>query len=206
MNHNFKNLVGQKFNRLLVIQLLPTRDNQGRVNYLCLCKCGNTTTVRGSLLKNDHTKSCGCLDREKSSQRFKDKNPGLKLTTGEAAFRQVLRTYKRDAKARGYSFELTIDEARDLMLSNCFYCGLEPQIKSGLESKFNGSFLRNGIDRKDNSKGYTLENCVSCCFICNKAKWTQSTEEFKTWLTRTYNHLSIIPKVSPSLAKWIVNQ
>lgn len=27
-----------------------------------------------------------------------------------------------------------------------------------------------GIDRIDSSKDYTLDNCVPCCFICNRIK------------------------------------
>ena len=36
------------------------------------------------------------------------------------------------------------------------------------------------IDRKDNSIGYLLENCVSCCFVCNRTKSNFfSAEEMK---------------------------
>jgi hypothetical protein len=78
-------------------------------------------------------------------------------------------------------------------------------MESGLK-RDNGTFTRNGIDRKDNSKGYTIDNVVSCCFICNKGKWTQSVGEFKTWLTRVNNHMNVIPQVTPSLARWIITQ
>lgn len=35
----------------------------------CLCSCGNETVVYGSNLRSGHTKSCGCLSKEKASQR-----------------------------------------------------------------------------------------------------------------------------------------
>lgn len=52
--NTIENLVGQTFTNLTVISLT---DNM----YNCVCKCGNTTTVRPSSLINNKTRSCGCL-------------------------------------------------------------------------------------------------------------------------------------------------
>jgi 5-methylcytosine-specific restriction endonuclease McrA len=40
------------------------------------------------------------------------------------------------------------------------------------------TFLYSGIDRKDNEKGYTEENCVPCCKRCNgiKGEWLSYEE------------------------------
>lgn len=57
------NLIGKKFNKLLVMELLPTRQNRNKV-YRCLCDCGNYVEIAGRNLKNGHTKSCGCLAKE----------------------------------------------------------------------------------------------------------------------------------------------
>jgi hypothetical protein len=46
---------------------------------------------------------------------------------------------------------------------DCHYCG-EPNC--------------NGLDRKDSSKGYTLDNVVSCCFPCNSKKWITPYKEY----------------------------
>lgn len=35
-----------------------------------------------------------------------------------------------------------------------------------------------GLDRVDNTKGYVLDNLVSCCTFCNAAKNTQTMDEF----------------------------
>lgn len=37
--------------------------------YKCLCDCGAVKIVRGKDLKSGHTKSCGCYNREKVSER-----------------------------------------------------------------------------------------------------------------------------------------
>jgi len=59
----FKDLSGQKFSRLTVVKHAG-KDNQGNSLWSCLCDCGGTSTVRGFLLKNGQTKSCGCIVKE----------------------------------------------------------------------------------------------------------------------------------------------
>ena len=53
----FIDLTGQKFNRLTVIERIP---NTSPIMWKCKCDCGNIIEVRGSYLRNGHTKSCGC--------------------------------------------------------------------------------------------------------------------------------------------------
>ena len=56
-------LTGKKFGKLTVIKRV---ENQGkRTMWLCKCECGNETIVLGSNLTRLHTKSCGCLQKEK---------------------------------------------------------------------------------------------------------------------------------------------
>ena len=62
-------LTGKRFNRLTA--LLPVKSN-GKVKWLCLCDCGNLVVVIGSALKNGNTKSCGCLQKEKATQRWEN--------------------------------------------------------------------------------------------------------------------------------------
>ena len=71
---SLKDLTGQKFNRLTVIE----KDNIKKNNYwICQCECGNTTSVRGIDLKRGQVKSCGCLLSEHIK---KYNNPPLELT------------------------------------------------------------------------------------------------------------------------------
>ena len=57
---NFKDIVGKKFNILTVIKYAGSNKRQSSL-WLCRCDCGNEKIVEGSSLKNNHTKSCGCL-------------------------------------------------------------------------------------------------------------------------------------------------
>ena len=59
-----KNLVGQRFGRLLVIEKTEKRQ-YGKVIYKCQCDCGNICEVCSNSLVSNLTKSCGCLSKEK---------------------------------------------------------------------------------------------------------------------------------------------
>lgn len=58
-----KNMAGKKVGRLLVLKRIEnTKD--GKPQYLCKCDCGNYSKTNGKLLRNGHTRSCGCHGRE----------------------------------------------------------------------------------------------------------------------------------------------
>ena len=58
------NLLGQRFGRLVVIKDGGTNKKTGRVQWLCLCDCGNTVLVNAKQLRNGDTQSCGCLHKD----------------------------------------------------------------------------------------------------------------------------------------------
>jgi hypothetical protein len=75
---------------------------------------------------------------------------------------------RRDAKYKGMSFTLTREEYLNFRDKPCHYCGGQLP-ETGL-----------GLDRIDNSKGYTLENVLPCCRWCNTARSNIfTTEEMK---------------------------
>ena len=57
-----KNLVGQKFGRLLVVEQLPESNKFNRRQYRCICDCGNEIITASICLVGGHTHSCGCLN------------------------------------------------------------------------------------------------------------------------------------------------
>lgn len=61
-----KDLTGQKFGKLTVLEMTNERRNR-QVVWKCKCDCGNITYVVGQALRNHHTQSCGCLQKEKAS-------------------------------------------------------------------------------------------------------------------------------------------
>jgi len=73
-------------------------------------------------------------------------------------------TYKKGAKERGYSFDLSKDEFKLFWQKDCSYCG----------SPINTI----GLDRIDSSIGYQIDNIVSCCYMCNRMKLDHTKEEW----------------------------
>lgn len=163
--------IGKRFGRLVVIERRGSHQN-GCPIVVCQCDCGNMTDVIVSNLTSNksRTVSCGCYNKEKSIS--KDSWP------------QELKQYiEQEATKRGNDFSLTLEEFKQLCSSNCYYCNGEPsgKMRSGREK-------RNGIDRINNSIGYELLNCVSCCWNCNRMKGTLSHEEFLSHIDKIHNH------------------
>ncbi|AGE55401.1 hypothetical protein PBCVMA1E_632L [Paramecium bursaria Chlorella virus MA1E] len=78
---------------------------------------------------------------------------------------QSFASYK--TKMKNKDFQLTKEQYDTLRQGNCTYCG-----------RMCTETHTNGIDRVDNTRGYILDNCVSCCGSCNIAKGTMNVEEF----------------------------
>ena len=70
----YTNLVGQKFGRLTVMEE-NGRNKNGGVLWLCKCDCENGKNVIAvsADLKNGHTQSCGCLNKEKDAINAREK-------------------------------------------------------------------------------------------------------------------------------------
>lgn len=172
--------IGHKFSRLTLLEKIssPGKDGKSKTYYRCLCDCGNEIIRLSTNINGGNTKSCGCLRVEACIARERKKN--------HPTHGHILSYYKRNAKMRNLSWELTEDRFTELIKSPCEYCGLEPErrILRGKEIYFNG------IDRKDSSKNYTNDNVVSCCAQCNWAKNKFTLEEFTMWVSRVYLHLN----------------
>lgn len=57
-------LTNKIFGKLIVIKRDTTNTKEGKPKWLCQCECGNIISVAGKDLRNGHTKSCGCLQKE----------------------------------------------------------------------------------------------------------------------------------------------
>jgi|SRR5882672_7072953 len=63
-------ILGRNFARLTVLSRSGVTIS-GQVLWKCRCLCGNLTITRGSTLMNSHTRSCGCLQRERAGRYIK---------------------------------------------------------------------------------------------------------------------------------------
>ncbi len=83
-----------------------------------------------------------------------------------------LNVYRCGARRRKIEFELTLKDIEENWNKTCSYCG----------DMINGV----GIDRIENTKGYTKDNIQNCCYLCNVAKNTLSHKEFIELITKIY--------------------
>lgn len=65
--------IGDKFDRLIVLEEMKQRSKDGRKVYKCKCICGNVVNIRSKELLNGDTRSCGCLQKEKLAKRYWNK-------------------------------------------------------------------------------------------------------------------------------------
>ncbi len=181
LHHNAIDLSGRVFSKLTVLS--PTGESRsGKVLWNCLCSCGNYHVVASAELKRGKVKSCGCFSKGVPKPHMID-NEYRRLPDGESSFNALLGAYKAGALRRGHSWELSEERFRRLTKDNCHYCGAVPaQIRKNNTAV--SEYIYNGIDRVDNNRGYFIENCVSCCKICNRAKDKMSREEFLAWAKR----------------------
>ena len=181
------NISGQKFGRLTALQ--PSFIKNRRTFWLCSCECGKQKNIAVSQLMNGKSKSCGCYRKEVSSkltgERLRGKPAHNRMASLEAAFRVLLKNYKRHAKARNLAFDLTIDNIKQISQQNCNYCGAPPSM-SIITSEATGILLYNGLDRVDSSTGYSPYNVVSCCKICNKFKWDLEENTFYAHVEKVF--------------------
>ena len=66
--------IGDKFARLTVLSRDLTKEIGDGIFWNCACDCGGLTSVRTRDLKSGNTKSCGCYNIEKISERIKKWN------------------------------------------------------------------------------------------------------------------------------------
>lgn len=122
------------------------------------------------------SKSCGCYSHVNRT-----------LPPGVAGFNALFARYAHQAGKRGFTFELSEDDFKSIISKNCHYCGLEPsRLSTGRTAA--SKLLYNGVDRMDPTLGYHINNCVACCFTCNRSKNTMPYQAFTAWLKRVSQH------------------
>lgn len=197
---NFDDISGKHFGRLTAIECLGyTVNGSGNKNSMwkCVCDCGNYVNIsrcairrflRSNKLPTPKWKcvpSCGCSYLEgvkKSRPHYAFKQARKPGQTGRNC---LLKSYRISARGRGMEWALSDDEFDKITQSPCHYCGAEPfKVKQSTGRDRGQDYKYNGIDRKENHIGYTTENSLPCCSICNWAKHTMSYGDFMNWICR----------------------
>jgi hypothetical protein len=137
-----KDLVGVKFNRLIVVEFSHSNKNNGSV-WKCLCECGNETFVSVSVINRGGAVSCGCYHREVMKDR---KTHGMHGTV--FYMRWVQMKYRcKDINNSVYGGK-GIDYAPEWEIFENFKIDMYDTFDENLE-----------LDRIDVTLGYSKENC-----------------------------------------------
>lgn len=139
-------VVGSRFNRLTVLNNLPT-DGTGMAKVEVICDCGTELVVANKYLKNGNTKSCGCLKMEKLIER--STKHGMSGTRVYKIWRHMKERcedesyeYYKDYGGRGISYDPS------WKLFENFYKDMSEFYQEELE-----------LDRIDVNGNYCKENC-----------------------------------------------
>lgn len=143
-----------------------------------ICDCMNEYSLKlTNTLKNGGNFMCRQCYAERDAANF-DAHWGYK-----AAFSRI----KKDARAANREFSIKLEEFRYLSQQNCYYCGGAPAnliTYRGQNSFTFRYFMYSGLDRINNEVGYTRQNVVPCCIICNRAKNSMPFKDFIDWINR----------------------
>jgi hypothetical protein len=168
---------GQKFGRLKIIERDGSKDN--RAMWRCLCDCGKVVVVSGKLLRNGHTRSCGCLQRDTARQM---------QTQYEVPHQRLYNIWKKminrctnpeEKRYKDYGNRgITVCEE----WANDFQCFFQWALNNGYSPELT-------IERIDNNSNYCPDNC----------RWATYQEQGNN--TRR-NHVITIDGKSQTIAQW----
>ena len=146
------NLQGKKFGRITVIERGENAKN-GTARWLCRCDCGNYKLVRNDKLRYGEVVSCGCYLKEKGRKQLT--THGLLNELYGRELRKSLSAMKyrcnnphcsqyKNYGARG----IKVCEEWETSFAAFYQWAINHGYKKGLS-----------IDRIDNNKGYSPDNC-----------------------------------------------
>lgn len=172
--------VNDEFGTLTVIGEAERSASRKR-KVLVRCKCGLEKPVLEHNLINGNTESCGkseCSTRSDSLRKLYGY-----LKPGDQARNYIYLNYQSVARQKHRAWEIDFETFCELTSKPCRYCGAPPNNRVR-DRNGPGVFVYSGIDRVNPQGGYTEDNVVPACFICNHAKKNLTLDEFREWALR----------------------
>lgn len=148
------NLMGKTFGRLAVIKDSGERAKNGNILWECVCDCGKKRLVLGANLLNGQTKSCGCYSTD-ILKKVSTKH-GLSKVNGKKT--KLFMTWDAMRQRCTNSNHASYKDYGGRGITVC------PEWLNNFKSFYDWS-MDNGfsndlsIDRIDNDKGYSPDNC-----------------------------------------------
>jgi hypothetical protein len=142
-------LSGRKFGHLTAISPGPRRKLI--TTWVCICECGGQTISGTADLLRGHSKSCGCRRKQTLSTCMR--------THGETVGRKVSREYATWQSMKERCYNVKSPRYRDYGERGVLMCERWLVFSNFLADMGRKPSDRHSIDRIDNSKGYSKENC-----------------------------------------------
>lgn len=166
-----EDIVGKKFNKLLVIKKSDKKTKDGRVYYECLCDCGRKKTILKQNIVGNHTKSCGCHSGQ-IPNNFEEKEDCMciKIQDNEILIDKddydIIKNYKFNIDSNGYVVNWKVGKLHRYIMG---------EIPQGMViDHINGNKLDN---RKCNLRFATIQQnmwnskCKGYCYDKRANKW-----------------------------------
>ncbi len=154
-------ITGEKIGSWTVLQR-GSNDQFGKVRWLCRCDCGNERLVLSSNLRHNGSNKCKTCAQWQGCGEISSK---------------YWSQLQRHAKARGYQFDIDIQETWSKFLSQARKCALTGRLihfarRYGLDGQ------TASLDRIDPFQGYTRNNIQWVHKDINQLKGNLNEQEF----------------------------
>lgn len=206
----FKDLSGQKFDRLTAIRIAEKRGKN--YYYECICDCGNKKLVRAGALTSGEIKSCGCLHREKARMKKPRKGNEFKIDGDVVKVRltnsknimlcdkddwECMKKYTWFEDAYGYASTNNVDSRDEKQLSRTikFHLALLGVRKGLVLDHIN----RNRLDNRRKNLRFVTQhvNCMNHGLSsantsgCSGVKLRKDTKKWSASITVNYKSISL---------------
>ena len=169
-------MVGKKYGGLTVFDRAGS-SKDGKARWLCLCECGNKSTINGTSLRRGLTKSCGCLQKERLGNSRRTHGRG-ESPEYKSWCNMKTRCYNKNDKA------FSRYGGSGIVMCDSWVSSFENFFEDMGERPTGTS-----IDRIDNNKGYCKENC----------KWSTPSEQANNQRT---NRNILFKGETKTLSQW----
>lgn len=151
--NRFKDITGQRFGRLVVIERAENGDRRCAI-WKCMCDCGNIHICAGIDLRSHKTRSCGCFRHESVVEHFtKHDKRHSRLYQTWLSMKQRCTNPNHKNYSRYGGRGITVCDK----WINDFQAFYDWAMANGYDE--NAPQGKCTIDRIDNNKGYSPDNC-----------------------------------------------
>lgn len=177
-------LIGKRFTRLLVLSIERRRSRDGGPLCVCQCDCGNECKSLPGNLRSGRQQSCGCLKRERTVESHWKHG-----ATSDKASKEMRGMYHVWSKMRDRCKATRAKQFKSYGSKGILVCPQWNDFQAFVRDMGMRPSSRHQLDRIENSKGYSPDNC----------RWVLPKEQQRN---RTNNFMVEFRGEMKTLAEW----